>query len=49
MMGMQQGDVLITYADTAKLEKYCGYKPYTSIEEGLKRFTEWYFEKYLKF
>ena len=27
MMDMQQGDVLITYADTAKLEDYCGYKP----------------------
>jgi UDP-glucuronate 4-epimerase len=48
MMDMQQGDVLITYADTAKLENYCGYKPYTSIEAGLRKFTAWYFEEYLK-
>lgn len=46
MLPMQQGDVMITYADTDKLEQYCGYKPYTSLEDGLRRFTEWYFNEY---
>jgi UDP-glucuronate 4-epimerase len=47
MMDMQQGDVLITYADTAKLEDHCGYRPYTSIDSGLRKFIKWYFEEYL--
>jgi UDP-glucuronate 4-epimerase len=42
MKPMQPGDVLSTYASTDMLEKYAGYKPGTSIEEGLKRFVEWY-------
>ncbi len=42
MKPMQPGDVLSTYAGTGMLEKYAGYKPRTSIEEGLKNFTDWY-------
>lgn len=42
MKPMQPGDVHSTYAGTALLEKYAGYKPKTSIEDGLKRFVEWY-------
>jgi UDP-glucuronate 4-epimerase len=42
MKPMQPGDVLSTYACTDLLEKYIGYKPQTSIEEGLKRFVSWY-------
>jgi UDP-glucuronate 4-epimerase len=42
MRPMQPGDVLSTFASTEMLEKYTGYKPQTSIEDGLKRFVEWY-------
>ena len=44
MMPMQPGDVLSTYANTDLLEKYIGYKPQTSIEDGLKKFISWYKE-----
>ena len=39
---MQKGDVPITYADTSDLEKDFGYKPSTSLRDGLRRFAEWY-------
>ena len=39
---MQPGDVLQTYADVNPLEKDFGFKPETSLEEGLNRFVEWY-------
>jgi len=42
MKPMQPGDVLSTFAGTGMLEKYAGYKPRTSIEEGLKNFVDWY-------
>lgn len=41
---MQKGDVLRTYADLTKSEKLLGYKPKVSIEEGLKRFCNWFLE-----
>lgn len=44
MMGMQPGDVVCTYADTSRLEKDFGYKPSTSIEEGVDKFYKWYME-----
>jgi UDP-glucuronate 4-epimerase len=44
MKPMQPGDVLSTFANTSLLEKYTGYKPETSIEEGLKKFVSWYIE-----
>jgi UDP-glucuronate 4-epimerase len=43
---MQPGDVLRTYADVSDLEKDIGFKPSTSIEEGIKKFVEWYIEYY---
>ncbi|MFR9165482.1 MAG: GDP-mannose 4,6-dehydratase [Dysgonomonas sp.] len=42
MKPMQPGDVKITYADTAKLEKIIDYKPQTALENGISQFIEWY-------
>ena len=39
---MQQGDVYHTYADTTLLEKETGYKPRTTLHEGIAKFMEWY-------
>lgn len=39
---MQQGDVLKTFADTSKLERECGYRPSTTLHEGIGRFIEWF-------
>lgn len=39
---MQPGDVLETYADIDDLTRDVGFKPQTSIEEGIARFVEWY-------
>ena len=47
LVAMQKGDVPITYADTSDLEKDFGYKPSTSLREGLRRFAEWYHSYYL--
>jgi len=43
---MQSGDVLETYADTADLQKYFGFKPYTPLDIGIERFVGWYQEFY---
>ena len=43
---MQPGDVYQTYADVSELEKDFGFKPATSIEEGLSEFATWYREYY---
>ncbi|MDF2801513.1 MAG: UDP-galacturonate 4-epimerase [Anaerocolumna sp.] len=45
-MDMQPGDVLRTYADVSDLERDINFKPSTSIEEGLKKFVDWYNEYY---
>ena len=42
LLPMQPGDVMATEADTSALESYTGFKPNTSVEEGVKRFVEWY-------
>ncbi len=42
---MQPGDVDITYADISKAENLLSYRPTTSFEEGIRRFTLWYKEK----
>ena len=42
LVSMQAGDVPVTYADTTPLEEDFGFKPSTSLREGLKRFAEWY-------
>ena len=47
LVSMQAGDVPITYADTSALERDMGFKPSTSLREGLRRFAEWYKEFYL--
>ena len=39
---IKDGDVHKTYASTALLEKEIGFKPKTSIKDGLKKFTDWY-------
>ena len=41
-LDMQPGDVVRTYADTQRLETIVGYKPKMEIEEGMRRFVEWY-------
>ncbi len=41
-MEMQPGDVLRTYADVTDLEEKIGFKPQTTIEEGLAEFVDWY-------
>jgi UDP-glucuronate 4-epimerase len=43
---MQPGDVTRTYADTSDLERDIGFKPHTSIQDGLGRFVTWYREYY---
>lgn len=45
-MDMQPGDVLRTYADVSDLERDINFKPSTSIEDGLKKFVDWYKEYY---
>ena len=47
LVPMQAGDVPITYADTAALEADLGFKPSTSLREGLRAFAKWYKEFYL--
>jgi nucleoside-diphosphate-sugar epimerase len=42
LVPMQPGDVPITYADTSALEKDFGFKPSTSLREGLRVFAKWY-------
>ncbi|MGP2528295.1 NAD-dependent epimerase [Acidaminococcus sp. LBK-2] len=43
---MQPGDVYQTYADVSELEKDFGFKPRTTIAEGLGKFAQWYREYY---
>lgn len=45
---MQAGDVYQTFADVADLEKDFGFKPQTSLKDGLERFTKWYKDFYLE-
>lgn len=46
LVGMQAGDVPITYADSEALERDYGFTPKTGIREGLRAFAEWYKEYY---
>ena len=48
LVAMQPGDVPVTYADTTPLEEDFGYKPSTSLREGLRAFAEWYHSYYKK-
>lgn len=47
LVPMQPGDVPVTYADTSALERDFGFKPCTSLREGLRRFAQWYREFYI--
>ncbi len=47
LVPMQPGDVPVTYADTSALEADFGFKPSTSLREGLRKFAKWYKEFYL--
>lgn len=42
LVGMQPGDVPVTYADSSALERDYGFKPSIGIREGLRKFAEWY-------
>jgi UDP-glucuronate 4-epimerase len=44
MLPMQPGDVEATYADVSDLERDIGFRPSTSIEDGIARFAQWYRE-----
>lgn len=46
LVPMQPGDVPVTYADTSALERDFGFKPSTSLRDGLRKFAEWYAEFY---
>ena len=47
LVPMQPGDVPVTYADTTPLERDFGFKPSTTLREGLRKFAEWYKEFYM--
>lgn len=47
LVPMQPGDVPVTYADTYRLEHDFGFKPSTKLQDGLRRFAEWYKEYYI--
>ena len=47
LVPMQPGDVPITYVDTDALERDYGFKPSTSLRDGLRKFAEWYKEFYM--
>lgn len=46
LVPMQPGDVPVTYADTSALERDFGFKPSTSLRDGLRAFAIWYAEFY---
>jgi len=48
LVPMQPGDVPVTYADTAPLERDFGFKPSTSLRDGLRAFAEWYGIHYIE-
>lgn len=47
LVPMQPGDVPVTYADTTALGRDFGFKPNTSLREGLRNFAEWYKDFYM--
>lgn len=48
LVPMQPGDVPMTYADTTPFEKDFGFKPSTSLRDGLRNFAKWYAKYYCK-
>ena len=47
LVGMQAGDVPLTYADSEALERDYGFRPTIDIRTGLRAFAEWYREYYM--
>lgn len=47
LVPMQPGDVPVTYADTTALERDFGFKPSTSLRQGLRSFAQWYKQFYM--
>ena len=47
LVPMQPGDVPVTYADTSALEEDFGFKPNTTLREGLRHFAIWYKDFYM--
>ncbi|RMH46800.1 MAG: NAD-dependent epimerase, partial [Gammaproteobacteria bacterium] len=48
MLPIQPGDVPATYADVTDLVEDLGYQPATPVEEGVRRFVEWYKEYFVE-
>ena len=48
LVPMQAGDVPVTYADVSALERDTGFRPSTSLRDGLRRFAQWYAAFYKK-
>lgn len=48
LVPMQPGDVPVTFADTSALEKDFGFRPNTSLRDGLRNFARWYKDFYMK-
>lgn len=48
LVPMQKGDVVATHADTSELQNDFGFKPNTSIRDGLRKFAMWYKDFYFK-
>lgn len=46
LVGMQPGDVEVTYADVSQLEQDFGFKPLISLKDGINKFAKWYYEFY---
>jgi UDP-glucuronate 4-epimerase len=46
MMPMQPGDVPATWADASLLQQLTGYRPTTSVTEGVANFVDWYRDYY---
>ncbi|MEE0958500.1 MAG: protein CapI, partial [Lachnospiraceae bacterium] len=47
LVPMQPGDVPVTYADTTAFERDFGFKPNTSLRDGLHEFAKWYKDFYI--
>jgi len=45
MLDRQPGDVSVTFADITKARQRLNYQPKITMEEGIKRFVQWYKEK----
>jgi UDP-glucuronate 4-epimerase len=46
LLPMQPGDMAATMADVSRLERVTGYRPSTTVEEGVRRFVDWYVAHY---